>query len=203
MKAVGYVRVSTERQSLESQRRSITLECERRGWVLDRIEEDELSGSDMRRPGLERALASCRKGKVDVIVVVKLDRLSRSLLDFTSLLEEARAKGFNIVALDLGIDLASPSGELVANVMVAVAQWERRAISDRTKEGLAVKRSQGVKLGRDRLVSDDVRARIHAGYAEGRGPKLIAAELNADKVPTVGGGQCWWPSTVRRVLAQT
>jgi hypothetical protein len=72
-------------------------------------------------------------------VVAKLDRLSRSVVDAGRLLEEARKGGFNIVALDLGLDLSTPTGELVANVLAAVAQWERRMIGVRTSEALQVK----------------------------------------------------------------
>lgn len=73
------------------------------------------------------------------MVVAKLDRLSRSVVDAGRLLEEARKRGFNIVALDLGLDLSMPTGELVANVLAAVAQWERRMIGVRTSEALQVK----------------------------------------------------------------
>ena len=77
------------------------------------------------------------------MVVAKLDRLSRSVVDAGRLLEEAR-RGFNIVALDLGLDLSTPTGELVANVLAAVAQWERRMIGQRTQgEALQVKIAGG------------------------------------------------------------
>jgi DNA invertase Pin-like site-specific DNA recombinase len=72
-------------------------------------------------------------------VVAKLDRLSRSIVHFGLLLEGASKKRFNVVALDLGLDLSTPQGELVANVIASVAQWERRIIGQRTKEALAVK----------------------------------------------------------------
>src|SRR5947209_6425824 len=82
---------------LEAQRRAIKAECERRGWQLARIEQDVLSGRNMNRPGLLSALEACRSGEVSGIVVAKLDRLSRSLVDFATLLSEAQAKGFNVV----------------------------------------------------------------------------------------------------------
>src|SRR5262245_24400317 len=150
---VGYLRVSTEEQGsagagLEAQRQAVEAECARRGWVLVRVEEDVLSGKSMRRPGLQAALDLCRSGEVSGIVVAKLDRLSRSIVDFGHLLEEARRKSFNVVALDLGLDLSTPQGELVANVIASVAQWERRIIGQRTKEALAVKKAQGKHLGR-------------------------------------------------------
>jgi DNA invertase Pin-like site-specific DNA recombinase len=94
-KGIGYSRVSTEEQgangsSLDAQRSAIEAECARRGWALIRIEEDVLSGKNLKRPGLHAALAVCRDGEVDGIVVQKLDRLSRSIVDFSHLLEDAR-----------------------------------------------------------------------------------------------------------------
>ena len=133
LSVVGYVRVSTSDQGesgagLGAQRSGIVLECERRRWSLLRIEEDVLSGRTLNRPGLQRVLDACRSKEAAGIVVARLDRLSRSVIDFGRLLEEARARGFNIVVLDLGLDLSTPQGELVANVIASVAQWERRVI---------------------------------------------------------------------------
>lgn len=143
---IGYARVSTEEQGatgsgLEAQRAAIKAECARRGWRLLRIEKDFLSGKNLKRPGLNAALAACRSGEVEGIVVHKLDRLSRSIVDFSRLLEEARKRGFDIVALDLGLDLSTPQGELVANVTASVAQWERRIIGERAREAVAARRA--------------------------------------------------------------
>ena len=96
-KVIGYVRVSTEEQSvsgagLEAQRVAIQAECARRGWELAGVEKDVLSGKSL-KPGLQAALESCRSGEVGGIVVAKLDRLSRSLVDFANLLEGRRRKG--------------------------------------------------------------------------------------------------------------
>ena len=109
--------------------------------------------------GLSEALRTIEGGEADALVVAKLDRLSRSLIDFAGLIERSRRRGWAIVVLDLGVDTTTPVGELVANVMAAVAQWERRAIGQRTREALAVRRAQGVRLGRPRAIPPDVRAR--------------------------------------------
>jgi DNA invertase Pin-like site-specific DNA recombinase len=132
-RVIGYIRVSTTEQGangagLEAQRAAIEAECLRRQWQLVRIEEDVLSGRTLRRPGLQRALDACRSTEADGVVVAKLDRLSRSLVDFAGLLAEAQAGGWNLVALDLEVDLSTPSGEFLANVMASAAQWERRLI---------------------------------------------------------------------------
>jgi DNA invertase Pin-like site-specific DNA recombinase len=204
---VGYVRVSTEEQvdsglGLAAQRSAIEAEADRRGWTLLAIYEDAgVSGKSLRgREGLTDALTAVESGSAGAIVVAKLDRLSRSLADFANLMAQAQSEGWNLVALDLGIDLSTAAGEFMANVMASAAQWERRIIGQRTRDALAVKRSQGVRLGRPRVLPDDVRQRIVTAHAAGLGWSAIATELNASDVPTARGGRRWYPSTVRAVV---
>ena len=166
-RVVGYIRVSTADQGtngagLDAQRAAIEAECDRRGWQLIRIEEDVLSGRTLRRPGLQRVLEACRSAEADGVVVAKLDRLSRSLVDFAGLLAEAQAGGWNLVALDLGVDLSTPSGEFLANIMASAAQWERRLIGLRTKEALAVRRAQGSHLSGPELLRAPLPATLRA-----------------------------------------
>ena len=132
-------------------------------------------------------------------MVAKLDRLSRSLKDFALLMERAQKRGWNLVACDLGIDLSTPAGEFMANVMGSAAQWERRIIGQRTKDALAVKRAQGVRLGRPSALPRDVVERILRARKEGEGWSAIARGLNIENVPTAHGGAKWHPSTVRAV----
>jgi DNA invertase Pin-like site-specific DNA recombinase len=204
---VGYARVSTEEQGLSgaglvAQRRAIEAECERRGWSLVRIEEDVLSGRTLNRPGLTQALEACRSGEVSGIVVAKLDRLSRSLVDFAGLLVEAQSGGFNLVALDLGVDLSTPAGEFLASVMASAAQWERRIIGQRTKDALAIRREQGVKLGRPPLPKDALGRRVALMRKRGMTLQAIADALNAEGVAPLRGGRQWRPSSVRAVLGR-
>lgn len=206
-RVVGYVRVSTDEQGnsgagLEAQRAAIVAECERRGWQLVRVEEDVLSGKTLRRPGLQAALQACREGEVAGVVVAKLDRLSRSLVDFAGLVDEAQRGGFNVVALDLGVDLSTPAGEFLANVMASAAQWERRIIGQRTRDALAVKRAQGIRLGRPASIAPELAARIQAmRRAERMTLQAICDRLNAEGVPTARGGREWRPTSLRAVLA--
>ena len=134
-------------------------------------------------------------------MVAKLDRLSRSLLDFAALMEDARTGGWSLVILDVGVDTTSPSGEMIANVMATFAQFERRLIGQRTKDALAVKKGQGVRLGRPRSIGDDVIARIEEERAAGKSLRAIAEGLNEEKVPTAHGGRQWHTSTVREPSA--
>jgi len=122
-------------------------------------------------------------GAASAIVVAKLDRLSRSLSDFAGLMARAQARRWNLVALDLGIDLATAAGEFMANVMASAAQWERRIIGQRTRDALAVKRAQGVRLGRPQMVPADLLARIRTAHEAGTGWSALARQLNAEGVP--------------------
>jgi len=206
VRVVGYVRVSTDEQAatgagMEAQREGIEREARRRAWHVIAIHEDRgASGRSLDgRPGLSAALSAVAGGEADALVVLKLDRLSRSLVDFAGLLERARREKWALVALDLGVDTTTPAGELVANVMGAVAQWERRVIGERTREALAVRRAQGVRLGRPRAIAPDVRARIVEARARGLSFRAIAADLAAAHIPTAHGGR-WSGETVRKVV---
>jgi DNA invertase Pin-like site-specific DNA recombinase len=137
---------------------------------------------------------------VAALVVAKLDRLSRSVADFAGLLERAGRERWAVIILDLGVDTASPSGKLVANVIAALAEWERGMISQRTREGLAALRARGGTVGRRSGVPLDVVARIRRERAAGKSLRRIADELTADGVAPGQDGKRWYASTVRGVL---
>jgi DNA invertase Pin-like site-specific DNA recombinase len=209
MQVLGYVRVSTDDQrrsaaGLEAQREAILRECKRREWELVEVVEDAgYSARDLRRPGVQAAIAELGRGKADALVVAKLDRLSRSMIDFTALMAKAQKQGWALVALDCAVDTTTPAGEAMANVLATFAQFERRLIGQRTREALASKRAQGVKLGRPRAVPHRVVNRIRRERSAGRSLAAIADDLNRDRVPTAQGGRQWWPATVRIVLSRT
>jgi DNA invertase Pin-like site-specific DNA recombinase len=138
-------------------------------------------------------------GAASALVVAKLDRLSRSILDFAGLMERSRRKGWALVALDLGVDTTTPQGEMVANVMASFAQFERKLIGQRTREALAVKKAAGVRLGRPRSLSAPTLDRIADLRRAGRTLEAIATELNDLRVPTAHGGR-WHATTVRRLV---
>ena len=129
---------------LNAQRAAIEAEAARRSWDLLGIFTDTASGKSLSsRPGLEDALTRLDDGEAAVLIVSNLDRLSRSTKDFATLMERAQRRGWAPVVLDLGVDTTTPAGELVASVMVSVAQWERRINGQRTKEALAAKEGAG------------------------------------------------------------
>ena len=129
-----------------------------------------------------------------------IDRFSRSVPDFAHLIEQAKREGWALAALDIDIDMSTPTGELMATVVSAMAQYERRLIGQRTRDALAARRAAGVRLGRPREVPDAIVARIVADRQAGASTPAIARSLNAAGVPTARGRD-WYPSTVQRVLA--
>ena len=208
-RVIAYVRVSTEEQAengggLEAQRAALAQEIGRRAWTdVEWIEDAGYSAKDLDRPGIRRALAALETGTANVLVVAKLDRLSRSLLDFAATMKAATDQGWNLVALDLGLDLATPGGEMMAGVLATFAQYERRLIGERTRAGIAAKRASGTlrgRIGRPLTIVPELRERIRAMRAAGMSFPAIAAQLNDEGVPTARPGARWWPSTVQRAI---
>jgi DNA invertase Pin-like site-specific DNA recombinase len=134
MKLIGYLRLSKDENgnglSFHVQRTHIQRYAEATDHDIVEWLEDVASGRDMDRPGIRTALAMLAAGQADGLAVAKLDRLSRSVTDFGLLLETATKQGWSFIAIDLGVDTSTPSGELVVNVLMAIARWERRAIGE-------------------------------------------------------------------------
>ena len=173
MRVLAYVRVSSEEQAdsragLEAQRAAVQRECERRGWqVVEVIEDAGFSAKDLKRPGVRAALDQLARKQADGLVVAKLDRLSRSMLDFTAVMAKAQKEGWALVALDCAVDTTTPAGEAMAHVLATFAQFERRLIGQRTREALAVKKKQGVRLGRPQSISPKLARRIRTMRSRG------------------------------------
>jgi DNA invertase Pin-like site-specific DNA recombinase len=205
MHRIAYLRVSTDKQrdsgaGLAAQRTAIEAEAERRGWTAELLfVQDVLSGKSAKRPGLERARAMLAKGEASTLIVAKMDRLSRSLLDFASIMQDAQRQGWALLALDAPADPTTPAGELMATMLAAFAQHERRLIGERTRAALAEKRAAGVVLGRPRVLPDSLRARIAGERNEGTTLQTIADRLTVEGIPTARGGERWHASTVRKV----
>jgi DNA invertase Pin-like site-specific DNA recombinase len=149
---VGYLRVSTEEQAhsglgLDAQRDTIQRYADAHRWDLIWYADEGLSAKSLDRPQLQAALARLhvlpKRRDVDGIVVAKLDRLSRSVHDFSGLLKLAAARRWSVVAIDPGVDTSTPTGKLVANVMMSVAEWEREVIGERTSVAMQAAKRQG------------------------------------------------------------
>lgn len=144
---LGYARVSTKDQDLEVQRRRLREEA---GAI--KIFEDVISGKSFDRPGLAELLKFSRKG--DIICVVRLDRLGRSLKELLETVDDLKARGLAFRSLEERLDTSSAAGELVFHVFGAIAHFERRLIVERTRDGIAAARARGKKLGRPTLDED-------------------------------------------------
>jgi len=188
---------------MAAQLQAIEQHCKRQGLVLsDVYEDDGVSAKSVRnRPGLSEALDVLANGDASALIVSKLDRLARSVHDFAGLVRVAEREGWGIVALDLGVDMTTPTGGLLANVTASVAEWERRIISVRTSEALAQRRAAGVRLGRPRSLDPAVADRIRSRREKGATLQGIADELNADAI-TTPSGRTWSPALVRKVALQ-
>lgn len=206
-RAVIYLRVSTDDQaaSLEAQRETCRRIADQRGYVIvGEYADDGVSGAIPidKRPELKRALADLGSNHADRLIVAKLDRLARNVRVALEIEEDyANRHGWGIVLGDLDIDTSTAAGKLQLSMFASVAKFERDRISERTREALAVKRSQGVKLGRPSQLPAEVVARIVAERAAGATLAAIADGLVADGIPTSQGGRSWYASTVRKVLA--
>lgn len=147
---LGYARVSTGDQDVAGQ----TMRLEQAGAI--KVFTDVMSGKSMDRPGLVGLLAYARKG--DTLAVVRLDRLGRSLAELLSTVTKLRENGIALLSLEEKIDTSSAAGELIFHVFGAIAHFERRLISERTKDGIAAARAKGKKPGRQPLDQSKVDA---------------------------------------------
>jgi DNA invertase Pin-like site-specific DNA recombinase len=169
---IGYARVSTETQDLAAQRKVLTA----LGVPPERIYTDHgLTGTNRNRPGLMTAMAACRAG--DVLVVTKLDRLARSLMDARNIVDELTTKG---VILSLGgseHDPNDPVGRLLFNVLGMVAEFESDLIRMRTREGMAIAKANGRLKGKPPKLSVAQQKHVMALWGAGTHTQVELAEL--------------------------
>lgn len=210
LRAIGYVRVSTREQhdsraGLEAQISAIREAASQRGWDLVHIAEDGgVSGGTAwrERPALADAVGRLERREAEVLMVSRLDRLSRSVSDFAQLVERARRKRWQVVILDAGVDTSTAVGELVANVLASFAQFERKLIGERTREAMAAKRAAGHHMGRRSTLATTIVQRINNERRQGLTLQQIADGLNRDNIATGQGGRKWHSATVHHVLSR-
>ena len=223
-KVIGYVRVSTDQQaeggvSLDAQRAKLAAYALALDLELVAVFEDAASAKTLARPGLSAALAALEAGQAEALVVVKLDRLTRSVRDLLALVDRYFAARFSLLSVADSIDTRSAAGRLVLKVLTSVAEWEREAIGERTRDALVQVRREGVRLGGSALgwsrgASTDAKgrrvveleqgeaatvARIVELRAAGRSLQEIASTLTAEGHATKRGGT-WASATVYKVL---
>jgi DNA invertase Pin-like site-specific DNA recombinase len=226
MRIVGYVRVSSEDQaregvSLDAQREKVRLFAKLHGYELvDAVTDAGVSAKTLERPGLTRVLKMLDEGEADGVVVVKLDRLTRSVSDLAVLLDRyfGEAPGKQLFSVGDSINTLTAAGRLVLNVLMSVSQWERETIVERTRSAMTFKKGRGERVSRhipygrrlapdgktlepdlaETALAEEVRRWREGGMAL----RAIAAELSGRRVPTKNGGP-WTFSAVRSLLKHT
>ena len=178
VRVVIYARVSTDRQSHDSQLTELKGYCGRRGWKDAEVITDIVSGTKSSREGLDRLMGAVRRGKVDVVVCFKLDRLGRSLSHLAALIDEFTTHNVALVVPGQGIDTSAenPAAKLQLNILCAVAEFERSIIVERVNAGLAAAKAKGVRLGRPPTLENH-RAEVARLRTEGLTGRAIAKEL--------------------------
>ena len=151
------------------------------------------------RMALGPALEALDAGDADALVVVRLDRITRSVHTLAEMVERSRYRGWLMVAVAENFDLSTGSGEIAAGVLAVVAQNERDLIGARTGEAMAAARARGVRLGRPAEHPPETRLRVMRAHLAGCTLQEIADRLTEDQVATPRGGR-WHPATVRRIL---
>ncbi len=166
---LGYARVSTSDQDLDVQTRRL----KEAGAI--RVFSDVISGKNFDRGGLNQLFDHARSG--DSLCVVRLDRLGRSLKELLETVDALKANGINLISLEESIDTSSAAGELVFHVFGAIAHFERRLISERTKDGLAAAKAKGKLPGRPSIDLEKLEAAftlIEAGLSVTQAAKQVS-----------------------------
>jgi site-specific DNA recombinase len=226
MRVIGYIRVSTEEQastgvSLDVQEEKIRAYCKAKDWeLIDVISDPGISAKNLKRPGIQSMLTLLPK-KVsrgfDAIIVMKLDRLTRSVRDLSLLNDEFKKHGVTFVSIGESVDTSTAAGELFHNIVMSISQWERKAISERTKVAMQHKKHMGQRVGtipygyelsndgyqlipieKEQLIIDSIKRYRFSGWSLFK----IADTFNRIGVKSKTGKK-WYASTVRSVLEHT
>jgi len=225
MLAIGYVRVSTEDQaqggvSLDAQEEKIRAYCLAKEWDLVRVVRDGgYSAKDLNRPGIQSIISGCSKREFDVVVILKLDRLTRSVKDLGYLVEDVfKRHGVAFSSIQDNFDTCTANGRMVMNILATIAQGERDIISERTRDAMQFMK-RGLKLvgavpyGFDLKEGDEADEKrlvpnatemetvreIVGLKAKGVSYQCIAGDLNHRGIPAKNGGK-WHPKTVLGVV---
>src|SRR5258708_4536982 len=178
-RAALYLRVSTDKQTVENQELQLRHVAERRGWQVVEVYNDAgISGAKGRadRPGLDRMLNDASRRHFDIALVWAIDRLGRSLVDLLGTIQHLQAVGVDLYIDQQAIDTTTPMGKLMFQVCGAFAEFERSMIKTRIHAGLKRARAQGKALGRPK-VDEEKTAAILGSLKKGVGIKKTAAAL--------------------------
>lgn len=200
---LAYTRVSTAEQAesrngLDAQRAAIDTEAQRRGWTVEHFADEGKSGKHVNE-GLRDALDLLAAGQADGLVVTKLDRLARSVIHASEIIERANEQGWSLVVLDMDLDLTTAAGRMIARQLVSFAEYERELIGERTRDALAAKKRRGESIGRPRLAQPGIVRRIVLDRDAGLSFDRIARALTTEGILSPAGRPSWQSSTVRRI----
>src|SRR6267154_1677927 len=180
MKRVAiYLRVSTDKQTTDSQRRELEAVAARSGWHVVKVYEDAgISGAKGRdkRPGLDAMLKAVNAREFDMVAAWSVDRLGRSLTDLLGILQGLHDKGVDLFLHQQGLDTSTTAGKAMFQMLGVFAEFERGIIRERVLSGLARARAKGTRLGR-RPVKPSVEARIRELRSDGMGILKIGRTL--------------------------
>jgi DNA invertase Pin-like site-specific DNA recombinase len=201
---VGYCRVKSQEHdppelSLKDQEKAIRKECAKRGFELVALYSDAGQPEMQGRPALSAALASLNGGNGSVLMVTKLDRLTRSMHVAARVLASAERGGWSVIALDSAVDTTTTEGSALIQVLAIFDEMERKLRGEREARPELTVRRPPVRLGRPSTLSLDIVERIVVARKGGATWAAIADELNEEGVPTAQGGKQWYPATVRHV----
>lgn len=181
-KKVGiYARVSTDKQSVDLQMKDLREYVEKRDWMLvNEYVDHGISGKETtKRPEFNRLMADAKKRKLDVVLVWKFDRFSRSLKDLITSLHDLQELGIDFISYQNQVDTTTSQGKLMFSLLAAVAEFERELIVERVKAGLAHAKSKGIKLGRPALTPQMLK-KAQDLRTEGLSYRKIAEKLGMD-----------------------
>ena len=178
-RAAIYVRVSTDRQTVENQLRELRQIAERRGWeVVKEYDDAGISGSKGRndRPGLDEMLKDAQRRRFDIVMAWAIDRLGRSLIDLLGTIQQLETCGVDLYLDQQAIDTTTPTGRLMFQITGAFAEFERSMIRQRIRAGLRRAVEAGKQLGRPKI-DPALEKRIQSQLRAGKGMLAIAQAL--------------------------
>ena len=173
------VSTSTKDQTTENQLRELTSYCDRMGYEVVKVYEDEVSGAKTRekRPAYNEMCKDAFLKKFDTIIGWDVSRFGRSMKEFVSFLADMDDKGINVVAVKNGLDMGSSSGRMMMKLIGVLEEWNREMLIERTNAGLARAKANGTKLGRKKTVTDDMTSKIIELRNAQKSIRAIASEV--------------------------
>ena len=173
------VSTSTKDQTTENQLRELQSYCDRMGYEVVKVYEDEVSGAKSRekRPAYNELCKDAFLKKFDLVIAWDVSRFGRSLKEFVSFLADMEDKGIGVVAVKNGLDTSSSTGKMMMKMIGCLEEWNREMLVERTKSGLARTRANGTKLGRRKITTPKMTAQIVSLRNENKSIRAIAAEV--------------------------